>query len=357
MKTFFIIKYALLFIAATALTACNNGENKEVPDSEKKLDHLIFEEICYTGSWHEKWEKLYEEDQYIKITNPTEQVMHLDGMALAQTGLNINKLINLKTGTDYRETHFGAGIMLRFPGKTGEQKYPIEPGKSVLIAKIAHNHTVSTSEETYYCINSYDLSKVDFEWATAKQIENEGMFPDNDKVPNMTTVYPVESENDDSDPKSIIPKYGALALVKIPAEITDEMLINNKEYKWSTIWTTSDKTEGGVGQEGGGHAHNGDYDPVVFLKLPNEWIVDAVQICPQKEYQWNVVSTDIDGGYCSVFTYANDKFKNAKALAGKALTRKHDGKKFVDTNNSTIDFEVKNASLAAKKNDADKAEK
>src|SRR3712207_8021248 len=49
--------------------------------------------------------------------------------------------------------------------------------------------------------------------------------------------------------------------------------------------------------------------------------------------------SELDGGHCSVLTYANDKFKNAQQLAGKSLRRKHDGKKFVDTNNSSVDFE------------------
>ena len=39
--------------------------------------------------------------------------------------------------------------------------------------------------------------------------------------------------------------------------------------------------------------------------------------------------------------------------SGLALTRKWDGKKFVDDNNSTADFEVKKASLS-RKNDKEK---
>ena len=355
MKTFVKIKYALLIVAASTLAACNNGENNVVPDSEKKIDHLIFEEICYTGSWHETWKQLYDHDQYIKITNPTEQVFYLDGMALAQSGLSSNKLMNLKSGTDHRETHFGAAMLIRFPGKAGEQNYPVEPGKSVFIAKIAHDHSKFLNEETYWCDNSYDLSKVNFEWASENQIATEDMYPDNKDVPNMKTVYPVEYDDDSTLPLQIIPTSGAIALVQIPENITDKMLIEEKEYSWSTIWTTNEKeNEGGVGQQGGGHSHNNEYDPVVFIKLPNAWIIDAVQICPQKEFQWNVISTELDGGYCSVLTYANDKFKNAQSLAGKALRRKHDGKKFVDTNNSSVDFEVKEASLAKNNKDNNK---
>lgn len=349
MKRIFKSKLSLLLFGALLMASCNNGDPTDTPDSEKVLDHLIIEEVCYSGSWHEKWNNIYKDDQYIKITNPTNKVIYLDGMALVQSGLSARKLRNLQAGTDYRNTHFGAAMLVRFPGKNGGQEYPINAGESVYIAKIAYNHTQQTGE-SLWCENSYDLSKVNFEWATPGQISNEGDYPENPNVPNMIAVYPREDSDDGSEPLSLIPEYGTLALIQIPNDVTDEMLLKTDQYKWTTTWTSEEKNDGGgVDQEGGGHKHDNEYDPVVFLKLPNEWIIDAVQICPQQDFQWSVVSPKIDKGYCSVYTSSQDKNRNPREFTGKALKRKHDGKKFVDTDNSTVDFEVVPASLSKKK--------
>lgn len=345
MKSIFRNQLWATLLAVATLTACNNGDPADTPDANKVLDHLIIEEVCYSGSWHETWNSVYKEDRYIKITNPTDKVIYLDGMALAQSGLTPRKIVNLRAGTDYRNSHFGASMLIRFPGNANGQEYPINAGQSVYIAKVAYNHTKPT-EEGLWCKNSYDLSKVNFEWATVDQIKNDEDYTENPGVPNMLTVYPIDKE-DTGLPLQIIPEYGVLALVKIPADITNDMLLNNDTYRWSTIWSSEEKIDGGgVGQDGGGHSHDNEYDPVVFLKLPNEWIVDAVQICPQHDFQWSVVSDKIDKGHCSVYTSSSDKNRNPKEYTGKTLKRKHDGKKFVDTDNSSIDFEVATASLA-----------
>lgn len=343
----FFSKLLLPLLTSCIITSCNNGDPLDIPDSKKVLDHLIIEEICYTGSWHEKWKNVYKEDQYIKITNPTDHVIYLDGMALAQSGLSCRKLVNLRAGTDHRNTHFGASIFIRFPGKSDGQEYPINSGKSVYIAKIAYDHTKQAGE-AFWCENSYDLSGVNFEWATVEQIENENEYPENPHVPNMLAVYPIEDSDNSPYPHDLIPEYGALALVKLPADVTVEMLLKEKKYVWNTTWTELE-TAGGVYQEGGGHKHDNEYDPVVFLALPNEWIIDAVQICPQQDFQWNVVSKNVDNGYCSVYTSSLDKNRNPRDFTGKALKRKHDGKKFVDNDNSTVDFEVTSASLSKEK--------
>lgn len=336
---------ATFSLAILAMTSCHNGEI--VPDVEKELDHLIFEEIANAGTWHPTWNSIYKEDQYLRITNPTKETLYLDGLGLAQSGLSPQRLVSLREGTDYRSTHYGAALLIRFPGKVGEKNFPIEPGKSVTIAKQAVDHSaeIVENEESDFWLwnpNSFDLSKADFEWASKEQIAAGNDFPENPNVPNMETVYPVKEKGE--KPYELIPQTGVLALVRIPENITNEMLLNDSQYTWSTIWTT-DKKDGGLLEEGGGHAHDNAYNPVVFLKIPNEWVIDAVQICPQLEFQWSVIAENVEKGSCSIFTSSTDRVRNPKSYAGKALFRKHDGKKFVDTNNSDVDFEVRSASL------------
>lgn len=335
---------AALCMATLAFTSCNNGE-VVVADSEKKLDHLIFEEICYSGTYKQEWKQLLTEDQYIKITNPTDKPLYLDGMALAQSGLGNRMAANLNAGTDYRDTHFGASILVRFPGKPGGKEYPIKPGGSIFIAKVAYDH-IGGEHETSHA-NSYDLSGVDFEWASKKQLANEDEFAENPNVPNLTPVYPIEDENESDElPKPLIPEAGVLALIQIPDTVTTADLLNKDTYLWHTGWTTNEKLpDGGVGNHGGGHVHDGGFNNVVFLKIPNAWVVDAVQISPQKEFVWNVVP-NLDKSSAGVFVYTTDKRRNPKEFSGLALVRKHDGKKFVDTDDSGQDFEVRQASGA-----------
>lgn len=336
-----------------ALTSCNNGE-VVVPDSEKKLDHLIFEEICYTGTYNEKWKQLIAEDQYLKITNPTDKTFYLDGMALAQSGLGNRSAVNLNKGTDFRETHFGASILIAFPGKAGGKQHPILPGQSIFVAKVAYDFIKGDHMNAHP--NSYDLSKVDYEWATPQQIENED-YEENLQVPNMVAVYPIEdAEESDGLPKELIPRQGVLALIQIPDTVTIQDLLHKEQYLWHTGWVTDQKIEGGVVDHGGGHEHDGNFNNVVFLKIPNAWVVDAVQISPQKEFGWNVVP-NLDRGSTGVFTYASDRLRqNARNFHGLALFRKHDGKKFVDTDNSEQDFEIRKASGAQRSTSKPQAE-
>ena len=83
--------------------------------------------------------------------------------------------------------------------------------------------------------------------------------------------------------------------------------------------------------------------------------MDCITLCPKKEYKFNPYSKDpkatFDKGYNAV---SDDAYKNTPKsdwgkYSGMSLIRKWDGKKFVDDNNSTSDFEVKPASLGVKK--------
>lgn len=335
-----------LFLAVLALgltAGCNNGEPDVVPDSEKKLDHLIFKEICQMGTWNSAWGKgaPYTYDPYIVIENPTEKTLYLDGMGLAVSGLACNVLRDLTEGTDHRAGFFGAYILVRFPGNGTD--YPVPPLSSVTLTGYAVDHTQNRGEDEYWNAGSFDLSTANFEWYTTEQIKKEGDFKDNEGVPNMNWVYPMN----ETTTRSLIPQYSALALVKIP--ISEDSLLHSEKYFWRTYWTTNEKTgSGGVAGESGGHAHDSGYNPVEFLKLPNDWVVDCVQLCPQTEFKWDVVAPALDKGSTSIMTSTRDKTTNPANVYGYSLYRRHDGKKYVDTNNSDHDFEKKPASLLKK---------
>ena len=91
------------------------------------------------------------------------------------------------------------------------------------------------------------------------------------------------------------------------------------------------------------------------IEIPFDKAVDCITLCPKRAYKMNPYSKEpkatFDKGYNAV---SDDAYKNTpendwKKYSGMSLIRKWDGKKYVDDNNSTSDFEVKPASLGVKK--------
>lgn len=330
----FIIKTQMLLLTfvAVCFSACHNGD-KPVSDQEKKLDHLIFEEICYDGTYHESLNQPYKFDNYIKITNPTDQSFYLDGMGLAISALQASSVVTLGEGTDVTKTHFTASTLMRFPGNSGEKNHELKPGHSVYIASIAHDHTknpmADNEESDYFWYNpaSYDLSKIDYQWMTESEVKYQDDFEYNKSVPSLIRVYP---DGDRQIPYTMASDGYAIALINFPAGLTDEQInaqTDDNPYRWVTSWSQFNT---------GSHGHGGKN--LVYLKFPNEIVMDAVQICSQESYKWSIIP-GVDTGYTS--TYDMDLDKNYL----RALYRKYDGLKFVDTNNSTEDFEVRPASM------------
>ena len=76
-----------------------------------------------------------------------------------------------------------------------------------------------------------------------------------------------------------------------------------------------------------------DMDGEAF-KIPNDWIIDAVNLSVASEYKWNVTSSALDAGWAHCGSVDKDQSRY-----GKAVVRKKQNGKWVDTNNSTNDFE------------------
>ena len=68
--------------------------------------------------------------------------------------------------------------------------------------------------------------------------------------------------------------------------------------------------------------------------MPNPWIVDAVNLAVPTVHEWNLVSPILDKGftYCGQVDFDETRYN-------KAVVRKKDGNKWIDTNNSSNDFE------------------
>lgn len=328
-------------MAVLALASCKSKETPDNPDKPKvikTLDHLIIKEIYLGGTQHDKGYKS-DNDAYIKIYNPTNAKVYLDGLALVMSGFSSNDRLELASGSDFRDQFLAVNKLLLFPGNGTE--YPIEPGKEVLIAQIAQNLTedvMSKDEDVVIQANknSFDLRNANFEWTTVEQLSDDDI--PNSPVPNLTMPYGGGAEffdgPEDGEEESLPlalnlnKTKGMIALVKLGVKDTKEL--KDAKYRWDCTWNRGTSS----------HAHA---NHATYLKCPKEWIIDAVNLCPKGNIQWEVVNKEIDKGG----TYTTKETSKADPV-NNALVRRHDGRSYVDTNDSTVDFEEAKPSLAKK---------
>ncbi len=357
-----IYRFALVMLCLSALMACRRNEAPQRrSNSSSSVDHLIIKEVFYTGHAYTQnfpkeysqpaTQNWYEDDAYITIYNPTSEVKYLDGLALASTALDPSVQVEFDGNKDFRREYVGVSQMSYFPGSGKE--HPINPGQTIVIAKYAVDHAKdffkqldkdngSPVDRTLYTgVDAFlDLSKADWKWTNGK---TDGK--NNSNVPDLVPIYVgADEDEDDLDLGFInVTETSGIALIKLP-------------------WTADDFAKNYRGSEGHrGYRHtiathiSHHRNPLHVIEIPFDKAVDCITLCPKKEYKFNPYSKEpkatFDKGYNAV---SDDAYKNTPnrdwgKYSGMSLIRKWDGKKFVDDNNSTSDFEVKPASLGVKK--------
>lgn len=261
---------------------------------------LILEEVFFTGTKTPQG-AMYFGDQYFKITNNTDQTLYADGMLLIQSSFMTNE--KQEYSPNIIGTTLSAGAIIRIPG-TGNT-YPVKPGESIVIAEDAINHKAFNSL-------SIDLSHANFQI-----FKEDSEDIDNPAVPKMVNVFE----------KMVIHTQGyyAYALARMPQGMTKEALIAQNTYTYTYNLS-----------------FGGDVYPMdgTAVKIPNEWIVDAVNLSVQDSFQWLVTSPSLDMGWTSVTSFDGDKNRFGKAVRRKVIGQNMEGRNiFKDTNNSTVDFD------------------
>ena len=256
---------------------------------------FIIEEIFFTGTATPEG-KQYFGDQYIKLYNPTNKVLYADGLVLADSEfLTVTK-------RDYTPNvmaeAFTAGSMVQIPG-TGTQ-YPVQPGKSIVIAEQGINHKENNP-------NSIDLSKADFESFYPPKVKD----VDGVGVTNNINLYGVFIINNRGNRSYVIARF--------PEGTATSTLQYNYEYKVGTKLMQRQA-----------------------LKIPNNWIVDAVNLSTQSGFEWIVTAPSLDAGYTYVAKGEGDASRYGKSVRRKVLSQNNGKTVFKDTNNSTDDFEILN---------------
>ena len=258
-----------------------------------KGNDFIIEEIFFAGTATPEG-KQYFGDQYIKLYNPTDRVLYADGLVLADSEfLTVTKI-------DYTPNimaeAFTAGSMVQIPG-TGTQ-YPVQPGKSIVIAEQGINHKENNP-------NSIDLSKADFENFYPPRVKD----VDGVGVTNNINLHGIFIFNNRGNRSYVIARF--------PEGTTTATLQYDYEYKVGTKLMQRQA-----------------------LKIPNNWIVDAVNLSTKTGFEWIVTSSSLDSGWAYVANDEKDTSRYGKSVRRKVLSEKNGKLIFKDTNNSTDDFEI-----------------
>lgn len=265
----------------------------------KAQDGLVLSEIFFTGTLTPEG-KQYSDDQYFKIGNNSDSTIYLDGLAIVESAfLTVEKE---SYSPDIMDKAMTADAVYVIPGNGKD--HPLEPGKEVVLALNARNHKEINA-------NSIDLSKADFEFY------DESSNPaysddDNPNVPNLINWYDYSATYFSLHNRSF--KSYAIARPTVDAET----FIQKYKYVYTYKYTFGE--------------YSFDMDDEGF-KIPNDWIIDGVNLSVADSWQWNVLSPSIDAGWTHCGSVDRDQNRY-----GKAVVRKKENGKWIDTNNSTNDF-------------------
>ena len=275
-------------------------------------------------------------DQYITIYNPSKQTLYLDSMAIVTNQIDPRVIFEFAPGDNFVNSYYGVNSIMCFPGKGHD--YPVKPGQTIVIANHAIDHAKDYEKylddngenlKEYEGIDQFlDLSKADFEWSPSTDKNN------NPNVPDLMPITPGRA-------MSTISEAVGLALVRLPwspatfAQYEKRNAETDKKAKVKNPVHYINVT-------------NTDFADFIAVEIPFNNVIDCMTICPRKRFLMK--PSKLDKGFLGVTEENFSSYNNENLLKvlGLSLQRKFDGKGFVDTDNTTTDFEVKPASLSRK---------
>ena len=275
-------------------------------------------------------------DQYITIYNPSKQTLYLDSLAIVTNQIDPRVIFEFAPGDNFVNSYYGVNSIMCFPGKGHD--YPVKPGQTIVIANHAIDHAKDYEKylddngenlKEYEGIDQFlDLSKADFEWSPSTDKNNN---------PNVPDLMPITSGR----AMSTISEAVGLALVRLPwspATFAQYEKRNAEADKKAKVKNPVHYI----------NVTNTDFADFIAVEIPFNNVIDCMTICPRKRFLMK--PSKLDKGFLGVTEENFSSYNNENLLKvmGLSLQRKFDGKGFVDTDNTTTDFEVKPASLSRK---------
>ena len=275
-------------------------------------------------------------DQYITIYNPSKQTLYLDSLAIVTNQIDPRVIFEFAPGDNFVNSYYGVNSIMCFPGKGHD--YPVKPGQTIVIANHAIDHAKDYEKylddngenlKEYEGIDQFlDLSKADFEWSPSTDKNN------NPNVPDLMPITPGRA-------MSTISEAVGLALVRLPwspATFAQYEKRNAEADKKAKVKNPVHYI----------NVTNTDFADFIAVEIPFNNVIDCMTICPRKRFLMK--PSKLDKGFLGVTEENFSSYNNENLLKvmGLSLQLKFDGKGFVDTDNTTTDFEVKPASLSRK---------
>lgn len=271
---------------------------------------FVLAEIFFAGTETPEG-KRYIGDKYFVVFNNSADTLSADGLILVEADLNSVQKYNLDN--DFRDKYFAVDAMYRIPGEG--DTYRVAPGGAILIADNAMDHTEANA-------NSFDLSTADFEWYDLSS--SAGVTDvDNPEVTNLDKLYCYTYT-------IWVPHnqgHKSFGLARFPEGVTAEQYFATDslyvQYNYELVTAAGTFSQSKKS-----------------YMIPNEWIVDAVNLAPSETFQWLTFSERLDAGYTYVAPTGNDKTRFGKAVRRKTIAVMNQRRLLMDTNNSTEDFET-----------------
>lgn len=268
---------------------------------------FVIEEIYYNPPLTPEGKTGNTREQYIKITNNSDEVLYADSLAIVESHDNTSNKKEYTTNFMQQYTLAKAVYMIPGNGKT----HPVEPGKSVIIANDAQNHSQNNT-------NSVDLSGANFE------VYDESPNPkhqdtDNVEVPNLDKYYA------STKTFQVFNQQGntALLLIKMPKSKADYLAQN----KVTVVFSTTAPATGEVKKNN-----------LEQYMIPHSWVLDGVNLGIKDAVKWLLLPETIDAGFTGWQDTRSDK--TSKGLAVRRKTIQEGERTYLqDTNNSANDFE------------------
>ena len=269
-----------------------------------EANDLIIAEVFNTGTTNATGGQ--NRDTYIKLYNNTDKVIYADGITMFES--DFSTIQKYDYDPDVMPTHVVVRPLFTVPGDG--TRFPVQPGEYFLMCDRAN----PASE------NSFDLTHADVEWYDESQVASQ-QDTDNPDVPNMDKVFSYSRSITILDQSQ---RAFGIARLGVSGDKFIEDYAYTATYELVTAAGSFSMTKKDC------------------YKLPNEWVLDVVNVAPRDNYAWNVTSPALDCGWSYVGQNSADKTRFFKSMRRKMLYLNEAGNPVLkDTNNSTEDFNAR----------------
>ncbi len=279
----------------------SDGTQIDVKISASKTGALVFKEIFYSGSKTPS-NGSYFRDQFYEIYNNGNMPVNLDNLCIALLHPSPASTNMPVWPTEDNEQYVYGSQVWQIPGNG--TTYPLKPGESIIIAQMADNHKKSTLNPS----SPVNLLSAEFETL----VKTSSIVGDNPAINMKIAFWPSPT------PQWLTTVFGGAYAIFKQKEPIDKSFTSSPQ---------------------------GSTTP--YLKINRTDIIDAVEaINDETKMNLKRIPASLDAGAATVnATY------NGKSISRKIKEKLSDGRIiYMDTNNSTDDFEVQEQAAIRRNN-------